>query len=144
MSNKWLRILLIGVSAVLVLCLLLGAGIFVVRWTSQSTGRPVGLIRQILGDYTGHGAVGIIQGINDQTITVLQPDGTTQTVLVNPQTRIEQNRKRITLADLKTNDRIAVVGTPDSQDHIVARWIHVLNPRDSASTPVTPMPTQLR
>ena len=144
MSNKWVRIILIGVSAALVLCLLLGAGIFVVRWTSRSTGRPIELVRQIFGDFAGHGAVGSIQTIKDQTITVLQPDGTTEIVLVNPQTHIEQNRKRITLADLKINDRIAVVGTPDSQGEISARWIHILKPAESASTQATPTPTQAK
>ena len=125
MQNKWLRIILIGVGALLALCVLLGAGIFVVRWNSQRIGRPVGLFRQMFGLVSGHGAAGAIQSIDNQTITLQLRDGTTQTVLVNKDTRIEKSGKRITLQDLKAEDRITVIGSPDSQGHIAARWIRV-------------------
>ncbi len=126
MQNKWLRIILIGVGALLALCVLLGAGIFVVRWNSQRTGRPVGLFRQMFGLVSGHGAAGAIQSIDNQTITLQLRDGTTQTVSVNKDTRIEKSGKRITLQELKAEDHITVIGSPDSQGHIVARWIRVL------------------
>ena len=83
MSNRWLRIILIGVAAALVLCILLGAGVFLVRWgTVHMANRPVGLFRQIFRLTRGYGAVGSIQNINGQAITMLLLDGTTQTVLV--------------------------------------------------------------
>jgi hypothetical protein len=142
MQNKWLRIALIAVGAVLALCILLGAGIFVVRLSSQRTGRPVGLFRRIFGLYNGHGAVGVIQtvDIQNQTITLQLGDGTLQTVLVNKDTRIEKSGKRITLSDLKTADRITVIGSPDKQGQIAARWIRVFTSPQPAFRQGTPTP----
>lgn len=141
MSNKWLRTILIGVAAALVLCILLGAGVFAVRWSATHSGnRPVGLFRQIFRLTRGHGAVGSIQSINGQTITLLLSDGTTQNVLVNNQTRIEGNRKRLTLADLKVDERIAVLGSPVEGGNISATLIHVESPAESPPVPVTPTP----
>jgi hypothetical protein len=141
MSNKWLRIVLIGVSAALVLCILLGAGVFVVRWSAgHSTGRPVGLFRQIFRLARGHGAVGSIQSINGQDITLLLADGTTQTILVTAQTRIEENRKRLKLADLKIDERIAVLGSPVDGGSISASLIHVVSATVSPPVQGTPTP----
>lgn len=142
MQNKWLRIALIAVGAVLALCILLGAGIFVVRWNSPRAGRPVGLFRRIFGLNNGHGAVGAIQTIDlqTQTITLQLGDGTSQTVLVNKDTRIEKSGKRITLSDLKMGDRITVIGSPDKQGQITARWIRVFTSPPPALGQGTPTP----
>jgi len=127
MQTKWPRIVLIVLGAVLALCLLLGAGIFVVR-LSHRPGRPMELLWQMFGLNNGHGAVGSIQSIDSQTqaVTLHLRDGTTQLVLVNKDTRIEKGRTRITLSDLKAGDRVTVIGTPDNQGRITARWIRVL------------------
>ena len=143
MSNKWFRIILIGVGAALVLCILLGAGVFVVRWGANRSGvRPVGLFRQIFGLTRGYGAVGNISSINGQNVTLLLLDGTTQTVVVSNQTRIEQNRKRLAVTDLKIGDRITVLGSPLDGGNINAKLIHVLGPTESPPAKVTPKPTQ--
>ena len=142
MSNKWLRIILIGVAATLVLCILLGVGVFVVRWNTTHLGdRPVGLFRQIFGLARGYGAVGSIQSINGQNITLLLLDGTGQTILVTKTTRLDQNHKRVTLADLKVGDRIAVIGSPIDGGNISARLIRVMGPAEPAPS-VTPTPTR--
>ncbi len=127
MQNKWLRIALIAVGAMLALCILLGAGIFVVRLSHQRTVRPVGLFRRLFGLYNGHGAVGTIQTIDiqNQTVTLQLGDGTQQTVLVNKDSRIDKSGKRITLSDLHVADRITVIGSPDTQGQVVARFIRV-------------------
>ena len=143
MSNKWLRIILIGVGAALVLCILLGAGVFVVRWsTTHLADRPVGLFRQIFRFTRGYGAVGSIESINGQNITLLLLDGTNQTVLVSSTTRLDQNHKRLTLADLKVGDRITVVGSPIEGGNIRARLIHVMGPAESPPAQLAPTPTQ--
>lgn len=128
MQNKWLKIILVAVGAVLALCILFGAGVFVLRWSSQSGSRPAGLLRRTFGLGAGHGAIGKIQTLGDQTITLELRDGTMQAVRVDSKTRIERNRKRITFQDLRVEDRIIVVGSPDGQGQIVAEWIHVFSP----------------
>jgi hypothetical protein len=143
MSNKWIRIILIGVAAVLVLCILLGAGEFVMRWSAIHSGdRPVGLFRQIFRLTRGYGAVGSITSINGQNVTLLLLDGTSQTVFVSNQTRIELNRKKLSLPDLKVGDRITVLGSPLDGGNISARLIHVVGPAESPPSRVTPRPTQ--
>ena len=142
MQNKWLRIALIAVGVVLALCILVGVGLFVARWSNPRTGRPVGLFRRIFGLYNGHGAVGAIQTIDlqNQTITLQLGDGTSQTVLVNKDTRIEKSGKRIELSDLKVDDRITVIGSPDKQGRITAGWIRVLTSPRPALRQGTPTP----
>ncbi|MDE3088108.1 MAG: hypothetical protein KGJ80_01825 [Chloroflexota bacterium] len=139
MQNKWLRFVLIAIGAVLALCILVGAGIFVVRWSSRASHRETGLFRRLFTLTREHGAVGAIESIGNQTLTLALRDGTTQTVLLDSTTRIEESAKRITLADLKVGDHVAVIGSPDSQGQIRARWIRVVNPPPSER--VTPTPT---
>ena len=143
MSNKWVRYILIGIGAVLALCICLGAGVFVVRSNTRSQGRSGGPIRQMFSFGSGHGAIGTIERIDHQTLSVRRRDGKLQTVVVNNDTRIEENRKRITSADLELNDQITVIGSPDSQGQIVARWIRVLRsspPLDHVTPTLTPGP----
>jgi hypothetical protein len=81
----------------------------------------------MFGLNSGHGAVGAIKNIDSQNqiVTLQLRDGTTQVVLVNKDTRIEKSGARITLSDLKVGDRITVIGSPDNQGRITARWIRV-------------------
>jgi hypothetical protein len=144
MPNKWLRVLLIAIGALLVLCICLGAGIFAVRLNNRGVGRPVGLFRRTFSLNSRHGAIGTIQGFDNQTITLILRDGTTQTVLVNNETRIEENRKRITITDVKANDQITVIGSPDSQGQIVARWIHVVRAPSPTPTLLRATPTSVQ
>ena len=142
MQNKWLRFALIAVGVVLALCILLGAGIFVLRWNSPRAGRSVGLFRRMFGLASGHGAIGAIQtvDIQNQSITLQLGDGTSQTVLVNKDTRIEKSGKRITLSDLKADDRITVIGSPGNQGQIMAKWIRVFVNPPPAQRQGTPTP----
>ncbi len=140
MADKRLRIVLIGIAGLLALCLCLGAGVFVVRLRNRGAGLPAELFRRRFSLRAGHGAIGAVQGIANQTISIRLGDGTSQTVVVNKDTRIEKNHKVITIADLALNDQITVIGTPDSQGQIIARWIHVLSPSPPADQ-VTPTVT---
>ena len=141
MQNRWLRVVLVLVGLLLVLCLCLGASVFVVRLNGRSEGRPLGLFRRMFNLPREHGAIGRIQRIDTQTLTLELPNGTIENVLVNQDTRIERSRKRIPLPDLKVNDRVLVIGSPDRQGRIDANWIHVFgqpNPEPNQMTPTLP------
>ena len=143
MANKWLRIVLIGIAVVLVLCLCLGAGLYVVRLHNRGSVRPAESLRRMFFLRAGHGAIGTVQGIANQTISIQLRDGSSQMVVVNKDTRIEKNRKAITTADLELNDQITVLGSPDQQGQIIARWIRGLSPNpptDQVTPTVTPVP----
>ncbi len=143
MSDKRLRIVLIVIAALLVLCLCLGAGVFVVRLHNRGDSLPAELFRRRFSLRAGHGAIGTVQGIANQSISIRLGDGTSQTVVVNKDTRIEKIHKVITLANLELNDQITVIGSPDSQGQIIARWIHVLSPStptDQVTPTAAPVP----
>jgi hypothetical protein len=144
MHNKWIRILLIGIGALLALCVLLGAGVFVVRLSSRPLARSQGLFRRIFDLPHEHGAIGRIQNIRDETITLQLRDGSTQNVVVSPNTRIERSRRRITLTDLHINDRITVIGSPDNRGDIDAQWIHVFGVPGFEPHEITPTPQPTR
>lgn len=137
--------MLLAVGGLLALCVLLGAGIFVVRLVTHRSLRPAGLVRSVLVG-THHGAVGTIQSIDpvSETITLQLLDGTTQVVLANGQTQIEKGRKKASFAGLAVGDRLTVIGSPDDQGRIVARWIRVFNSSGSASLGDRPGPRRAR
>ena len=138
MQNRWLTSILVVVGLLLVLCLCLDAGVFVMTLTPHADGRPIGLFRRLF-IFTGeHGAIGQISTIHAQTITLRLPDGATQTILVNKDTRIERSRQRITLLDLQVNDHVAVIGSPNSQGEIDANWIGVFGPTNFEPSRVMP------
>ena len=133
MRNKWLRFGFIVASSVLALGIVFGAGIFVGRANGRLDGpRPVRWFA--LFSNGAHGAIGQVEKIEGQTVTLVLRDGSFQTVLLDKETRIEKNHQRITPGDLHQGDRIQVIGSPDSQGRIQARWVRVMvNPRNNPS-----------
>ncbi len=125
MRNKWLRFGLILVGSVLALGIVFGAGIFVGRASGRVEGLrpPRWFVLFING---AHGAVGRIQKIDGQTVTLDLRDGSSQMILLDQQTRIEKNRQRITIGDLHQGDAVQVIGSPDNLGRIQARWVRVM------------------
>jgi hypothetical protein len=142
MRDNWLRVVLIAIGAMLALCMVFSAGVFLVRLSSPRIARPPGSFRPFFGVDPKHGAVGTIQSIDarTQSIALTLRDGTTQTVLVNDQTRVEKGSRKIAFYDLQIGDRIAAIGSPDSEGRIVARWVHVSSSSGSASETSPPEP----
>ncbi len=125
MRNKWLRFGLILVGTVLALAIVFGAGIFVGRMGGRAN--ALHPIRWFTIFFSGaHGAVGRVEKIDGQTLTLELRDGSPQTVLLDSQTRIEKNRQRITAGDLHSDDQIQVIGSPGDQGSIRARWVRVM------------------
>ena len=103
---------------------------------------------QIMGDPTGintpisHGAIGKILDIQLPTLVVQDKDGTEKVILVNDDTGIEKVRNFIKVSDLKVGDFLVVIGSPNSQAQIQAKFIRVipspnlLNPNPNTNTNV--------
>jgi preprotein translocase subunit YajC len=133
MQKQWLRYGLIAFGTVLALWIAFSAGIFVGRF-GRLDGR--GTTQFIFRPFNGaHGAVGTIQNIEGQTITMQLRDGTTQGILVDSQTRIERNRQNSLLGNLKAGDQVLVIGSPNAQGQITARWIRVVDPNTPSVLP---------
>ena len=80
----------------------------------------------------GHGAVGTIQTVTLPTFVMQTREGTDQTVLVGTSTII-RNARGMTTKTLTTGSHVIVLGEPDSQNRIDAKFINILS--TATSTP---------
>ncbi len=80
-------------------------------------------------DFTsGHGALGKIIKITLPTITVETPEGNEKTITISDQTTIRRFRNTITSQELKVDDFIVVLGSPQSNGTIQAKLIRTTPP----------------
>ncbi len=127
-ANKWLRYGLIALGGLFVLTLVFGAGFVAGRW-SASPFRALPLTaRRDLTFKSGHGAIGMIRAIEGQKITIQSRDGKLETVLVSNDTQFDKNFKKISYSDLKINDPIVVIGSPNEDGEIDARLVGLIDP----------------
>jgi hypothetical protein len=74
-----------------------------------------------------HGAIGKIIKVELPTIVVLdENDNTEKAVLINDKTEIRQGRESIISDQLKIDDHVVIIGTPNSSGQIEARLIRFL------------------
>jgi hypothetical protein len=125
-KNKWLYRASIALGAVLVLLVVFGAGFLVGRWSAPPFG-PFSPFPRGESFRSGHGAIGTIQEIKGQTITIQTRDGKIQTILVSGETRFDRDFQKISFGDLKINDQIFVIGSPNAEGQINARVIGIAN-----------------
>ena len=74
----------------------------------------------------GHGVVGKIIAIDDQSLIMEGRDNTEKIVTINFDTTITRRRDTMDVADLALNDTIVVIGTPNDTGQIEAKFIRVL------------------
>lgn len=138
----------LGVLAALALLLLaLKTGIFIgrsrgatLRWGNGyhrlmgSSGN--GFLPHLSGPnfITDHSIFGSLVSING-TMLIIKNGSAEQSLLVSGKTVIRRGRAFLALSDLKINDRVIAVGTPNGQGHIEARLIRVLYEPARSSTP---------
>lgn len=89
---------------------------------------PMGMMRGFFGRdlFDAHGSAGDIIKIADNTLTIKENGNTEKSVLVGDGTTIQQFRQTIKLSDLKTGDRVVVIGEPNDQGQIEAKFIRVM------------------
>lgn len=73
-----------------------------------------------------HGSIGKIIKIELPTIIVQDQDKTEKVVLIKDDTKIQKMRDTITVADLEIDDFIVVIGSPNDQGQIEAKFIRVI------------------
>jgi hypothetical protein len=87
----------------------------------------------------GHGTIGKIAKIELPNIIVIDRDNTEKVVIIDQETDIISQRDAIKSTDLKVGDSIVVIGSPNDQGQIVAKFIRML-PAEvgaSATAPLT-------
>lgn len=88
-----------------------------------------GFMRDVAGkDYmNAHGITGAILKIDGSTIVIQGQDGIEKTVLVSDNTIIKKRRGTVALKDLKVNDTVVIIGSPNDQGQIEAKLIRIFN-----------------
>lgn len=74
----------------------------------------------------GHGMSGLVMKIDGNVLIIKDRDNTEKTVTISDQTVIRVNRDTIKITDLKIDDRIVIIGSPDNQGQIEAKFIRVM------------------
>ncbi len=74
-----------------------------------------------------HGIFGTIIKIDNNTLVIKDKDSTEKIVRVNDNTTIKKLRQTISLKDLVIDQRVIVIGEPNDQGQIEAKFIRVLN-----------------
>lgn len=129
-ASKWPRISLIALCGLIAVAVVFGAGFIAGRWSASPFGL-FGVFTRAPREFTvrtGHGAIGTIQSIEGQRITIQSRDGKLATILVSSETRFDKNFEKIPFSDLKMNDQIVVIGSPNDSDEIKARLIGLVDP----------------
>jgi len=81
-------------------------------------------------DYmNAHGITGELIKIDGNTLIIKDDDGTEKNIIVNDQTLYAKNRQTIKLSDLKINDSLVVIGSPDNQGQMQAKFIRAISPK---------------
>ncbi len=84
-----------------------------------------------------HGTVGKIIKIELPTIIVQDKDETEKVVLIKDDTSIRSGKTDITKNDLKVDDFIVVIGSPNTQGQIEAKLVRIM-PSDFIQLPTQP------
>lgn len=82
-----------------------------------------------------HGAVGRIIKISIPTMSVLGPDNIEKIITMSDDTKVRYLRDATTILSLKQDDYVVVIGSPNDEGEIVARFIRILPPPTQLNTP---------
>jgi len=138
---KWV---IIGLAGFAVLILVFGAGVKVgtmkakysYRWAEnyhRNFGGPRGGFFGELKNFprgefiNAHGVFGSIIKIEGNTIIAKAKDDVEKTVLVSDSTIIEKGRERVQLSNLKVDEGVVIIGSPNEEGQIEAKLIRVFD-----------------
>jgi len=147
-QSKTFKIILVAIGSLIVLLLVFGAGEFVgyrkarfsYSWGENyhrnfggprggffEWGRmPMSMMGPPSGDFIeGHGVFGSILKIDASTLLIKGEDNVERSVIVSDKTVITRGRSPMALGDLKVDDRVTVIGSPNAQGQIEAKFIRV-------------------
>lgn len=135
-SEKFRKIIYV-VGSVIVALVIFQAGVFVGASKASFSNRlgdnyrktfgerPFGMMRD--SEYpVAHGAVGKIIKINLPTLVIIGSDNIEKIIILNNDTLIREYREALNPTDLKVNDEIVVIGSPDNSSQIEAKLIRLM------------------
>jgi hypothetical protein len=139
----YLKWIIIGVIGFIILILVFGLGVqvgagrarFSYQWTQSYHKNFAGPRNGFLDDWQnfpagdmmrGHGIFGKIIKLDSGSIVIQGQDNAETVVLITKDTVIEKLQANITLDQLKVDDYVVVIGSPNASGQIEAKLIRVL------------------
>lgn len=159
-ESKFIKGLVVGIAVFVIALIIFQAGVLVgykkAGFSSRmgdnyyrafnndnSQRRDASMMRGPFDDLAGgHGAAGKIVKINLPTFIVSSPDGIEKTVLVTDDTNIRQFRETISSKNLQLDQHVVVLGSPNDDGNVVAKFIRVLPPPspNTSNAPTSSIP----
>ena len=141
MKDKRNILIGVGIGAVLAASLLLVffLGLFIGRRENRFFPYFGGGGRLMHRDFIprdfGHGAIGAIENLGENTLVVRDRSGALKTVLVDNQTQIKRGHTSINFSDLKKDEQVIVLGDPEEKEGAIkAKLIRVIGSFDKEAT----------
>ncbi len=135
-----LILVIVGMLCFTVIVLAFSVGVFVgqeragfsFRWAENYHRNFGGPAKGIFGNFpsrdfiNGHGIFGQVMKIDGNNLIIKGQDNMETTVIVSDKTTIVNNSGAIKLSNLKASNSVVVIGSPNEQGQIEAKFIRVL------------------
>jgi hypothetical protein len=136
------KIIIIAIGSLIVLLLVFKLGIFIgyqkaafsYNWAEnypRNFGGPRPGLPGIPDEFRGkdfmnsHGTAGNIIKIDNNIITIKGNDNIEKNIVVSDKTAINAMNKNLNLSDLRVDDKVVIIGSPNEQGQIEARFIRI-------------------
>lgn len=98
---------------------------------------PRGIIPGMAGNMPQnmHGAAGTVIDVSDSGMSVKDDDNDEQSIIVASDTVIKKMNATVSLGNIIIGDRVVVIGVPNSNGQVEARFIRVFPAPESGSAP---------
>ena len=154
LQSKTFKIILLGIGIFVVILLIFQLGLtvgfrkarFSYRWEENYHKNFAGPRNGFLKDFTGkdfieaNGVFGSIIEIGSSTLIIKGRNDTEKIILLKIDTAIKRFQKTIKPEDLKIDESIVVIGSPNDAGQIEAKLIRVTPPAPSAATSASRSP----
>lgn len=84
-----------------------------------------------MGPVMMHGVAGEVLDVSSDTITVEDPNGNEESVLIMANTPVREMGNDVSATIIQPDDRVVVIGEPDASGEVDARFIRVLESSSS-------------
>ncbi|OGZ68868.1 MAG: hypothetical protein A3D44_04265 [Candidatus Staskawiczbacteria bacterium RIFCSPHIGHO2_02_FULL_42_22] len=76
----------------------------------------------------GHGIFGVVIGIYTNNLIIKDQDNMEKIVVISTETIMRNNVGNMNFFDIKINDRVVIIGSPNGEGQVEAKFIRVLPP----------------
>lgn len=95
------------------------------------------------GTFISNGVAGDVIAVSSATIAVEDQDGDEQFVAVSPDTLIREANNTVMMQNMNVGDAVTVIGEPNGEGQIQARFIRVFPVSSSVPFPPPPIPIRI-